>query len=292
MMSDEVDFVEPSCHSYLGDSLKDHNTRQVLQFNPEKIYRMLVIPLANVVLFPGETLPLRIQDPATIQWIQRNIEAVRSGDFSAQEGCLIGVLNKQVFHNSYGGFCTVGTVIEIRSSDMVSPNIRVRNAWYNNENDTSPEMVLTCKGVRRFTTMTGPRGMLGDVNSHGTSKIMRVMVLPEPAMHPYPFPSSAVTPADHMHSAVSYSKPSPFPYPLQCPLYPLHRTCTGAGFELGPFPDWVYAANSPSRLARRAYDAASRELQWKVQCIFMCMCMCMCLCVFCNKVCTSFAMFV
>lgn len=59
---------EPSTHSYLGDSLEDVHQRVYYEEN-EKL-SIPVVFLENIVLFPTETLPLRVHDANFVSFLQ------------------------------------------------------------------------------------------------------------------------------------------------------------------------------------------------------------------------------
>lgn len=52
--------MEPSAHAYLGEDLEDLRSKEVLIEG--ECYDLMIVCLSDVVLYPGETLPLRIRN--------------------------------------------------------------------------------------------------------------------------------------------------------------------------------------------------------------------------------------
>lgn len=144
--------LEASSHSYLGDQLRDTRARSNVSVDLNKTYRILLIPLADIVLFPGETIPLRIHNPNMVQNIQRIVEETESNEsLGATDGTcdFIGVVNNPRLDQYRTVLCRFGTTIDVRSISIP----RKRDAIVNNENETltrHEELVLTAKGKLRF----------------------------------------------------------------------------------------------------------------------------------------------
>ena len=69
-------------HSYLGDDLEAVRSRNFLNEGDE--CEILIIPLRNIILFPGDTLPLRLRNKSYI----RAIESLMKGTTKAFHGGL------------------------------------------------------------------------------------------------------------------------------------------------------------------------------------------------------------
>jgi hypothetical protein len=65
-MSQSGGVSSPSAHEYLGPDLETVRERILLE--PDTIHQLVLFPLHNVILFPGETIPLRIL-PSSFQKI-------------------------------------------------------------------------------------------------------------------------------------------------------------------------------------------------------------------------------
>ena len=142
---------EPACHSYLGEQLKDSRRRGTVEVIWEKEYRLLLIPLVDIVLFPGETIPLRLQDQNIVTHVKRIIQELECNPLGAEsnEGLMIGVVNNprtgRGRQNLVGWF---GTTIEVRSSSCTPLIPTVRS--YNDHVRSTEEVMLTGKGQYRF----------------------------------------------------------------------------------------------------------------------------------------------
>ncbi len=142
---------EPACHSYLGEQLKDSRRRGTVEVIWEKEYRLLLIPLVDIVLFPGETIPLRLQDQNIVTHVKRIIQELESNPLGAEnnEGLMIGVVNNprtgRGRQNLVGWF---GTTIEVRSSSC-TPLIPTARSYIDHVRSTE-EVMLTGKGQYRF----------------------------------------------------------------------------------------------------------------------------------------------
>jgi hypothetical protein len=110
--------LPPSLHPYLGSSLiENQQQRQFLV--PGSTYENLVlIPLHDVVLFPGSTLPLRLRSQALTRQIKQGLLSSETNH--------IGVIN-MVANNEMSN---VGSTIEVRMSN-------------NNNEEQDEEMILT-----------------------------------------------------------------------------------------------------------------------------------------------------
>lgn len=117
----------------------------------EKEYRLLLIPLVDIVLFPGETIPLRLQDQNIVSHVKRIIRELESNPLGAEnnEDLMIGVVNNprtgRGRQNLVGWF---GTTIEVRSSSCTPLTSIARS--YIDHNRSTEEVVLTGRGQYRF----------------------------------------------------------------------------------------------------------------------------------------------
>lgn len=112
----------------------------------KKTYRVLLVPLADIVLFPGETIPLRIHNPNLVDNIQRIVdETERNGasGIGAIDCDLIGVVNNPRLDRHRTVLCTFGTTIDVRSISFPSSRGDAVNRRFE-------ELVLTAKGMFRF----------------------------------------------------------------------------------------------------------------------------------------------
>ena len=152
-------FLEPSCHSYLGDQLKDTKIRQNINVDVDKTYTLLLLPLVDVVLFPGETLPLRISNPVLarkIISIQRHSERIQLQSAQNEEIVQIGIVNQIPSRNGRFSIGTIGTTIEIRSYHCNSSRNNPPSLHRVNSTNTtsSDEITLTGKGRHRFLILS------------------------------------------------------------------------------------------------------------------------------------------
>ena len=151
-MATEV-FSEPSCHSYLGESLKDSKRRDVvLDLKWGKEYRILLVSLSDIVLFPGETIPLRLQDQNIVNHVKRILNGLDSNNSMDSEDLIIGVVNCPRIGrgqpNLVGSF---GTTIEVRSSSCSLLN-QIINPY--GQNRYAEEIILTGRGQYRFKILS------------------------------------------------------------------------------------------------------------------------------------------
>lgn len=122
-------FRQAAAHSYLGQDLLDVVNplgREVLRAGSE--IDLLLIPLWRVVLFPGETLPLRLQQA----WMADGVRQVLSGHSPVNH---IGIAYARNISQDFSG---IGTIIEVRS---ISP-------------PDQEEVIIMSKGRHRFRTKT------------------------------------------------------------------------------------------------------------------------------------------
>lgn len=123
---------EAASHSYLGNELREFHLRMDLE--PGKEYRILLLPLPNTIVFPGETVPLRIHNSGFITKLQSLIERAKNSDPDAV--CNIGIVS---INSHLGSRCLnqFGVVSEIQSFQL-------------NNLGSSEEIILTVKGKCRF----------------------------------------------------------------------------------------------------------------------------------------------
>ena len=227
--------LEPACHSYLGPNLQDIRVRQGVNIDPLKAYELLLIPLHDIVLFPGETIPLRLQQRGVIERVESilNTSAFNELHGIKDNAMQIGIVNmysQQDSVNVFGVYrrrsntiCTIGTTIEVRSSfNTMDLESNARGAADNMPRRHAEELVLTAKGRHRFKIEQVRRDSPGGEILYATVKILQ----------------------DHMPSS---SK--------------IHTVGFGG---YGCFPRWVHRLNSPRFLARKCYDLVEASLAWKV----------------------------
>ncbi len=132
--------ADPASHGYLGNNMEDVKRRNVLLVN--ETYELLLLPIRDIILFPGETLPLRIQNPVFISEIQKLCESnVNVYGDAHDEVCHLGVVNAAWLTRSV---FPQGTTIEVRSKSRRS------GAAVANRSESDEELVLTSKGRHRF----------------------------------------------------------------------------------------------------------------------------------------------
>lgn len=196
--------LEPSCHSYLGYNLQDTNAWGSMDVDASVEHQVLLVPLPEIVLFPGETIPLRLQDPALVNRIKRILVQRSTRPIVAQSSEeLIGVVSLIRSRRGQTNVAPYGTVLDIKSSGPIDEN--------------RPELVLMAKGKWRF-------------------KIVRL----RSSDYGVYFATARIC-EDH--------KPS--------------QPHADAPFEA--FPLWVHLVNSPSVLAKRAYQLVESSLFWTVR---------------------------
>lgn len=118
---------EPAAHSYLGGNLETQQEYNDLRENEK--YEMVIFPLSDVVLFPGETLPLRISTANFLQILEFSHRKLNSTSVQ------LGILNI----SKQNGLSEIGTTTEIRTRTRIDSI------------DLNDEILLTVKGRHRFT---------------------------------------------------------------------------------------------------------------------------------------------
>lgn len=156
-------------HSYLGDA--QQRSFIIKDLIPGREYELLLYPLPDVVLFPGETLPLRLQSRDFIRKLQQQINAAIEGNEEVSSH--IGVVH--VYRRgSTGAICNYGTTIELQYT-------------HNNTTLDDEELILTSKGKFRFKIL--------QIRNTGIVPVAKVLILQDqlpsrPALQPVqnPFP--------------------------------------------------------------------------------------------------------
>jgi hypothetical protein len=120
-----------------------------------KEYRILLIALSDIVLFPGETIPLRLQDQNIVNHVKRILNDLDNSILNhstGSEDLIIGVVNCPRIGrgqpNLVGSF---GTTIEVRSSScsLLNQNINPYG-----QNRYAEEIILTGRGQYRFKILS------------------------------------------------------------------------------------------------------------------------------------------
>ena len=143
--------ANPASHSYLGDA--QQRSFIIKDLIPGREYELLLYPLPDVVLFPGETLPLRLQNREFIRKLHQQIQASINGNEEVTPH--IGVIH--VIRRGYSGsICEYGTTIELQYT-------------HNNTTLDDEELVLTSKGKYRFRLL--------NIRNTGLAPTARVMIL-------------------------------------------------------------------------------------------------------------------
>jgi Lon protease-like protein len=168
-------FVEPSCHSYLGNQLRDARKKQPFNINPDATYTVLLVALPDVVLFPGETIPLRLQHQELVTRIEQ-IMQMSGVDVDDQQ--FIGVLSVLPGRHGRSTLASFGTTVEINSSHRA----RMESRQLHHDEENRQEMILTGKGKFRFrlqSVRTDGPGIM-----YGRATIFPEEVLPSGKLHP------------------------------------------------------------------------------------------------------------
>jgi Lon protease-like protein len=175
-------FPEPSTHSYLGNPLHESYSRNILL--PDCVYDILLLPLPDVIIFPGETVPLRIQNRGFILRLGSSIRASERISNSTGEGsiaCHIGIIRHIRMH---GGSSVekIGTTVEIRST-------------HNNTTVNDEELIVTAKGRHRFEILkvkrnnnmtTGEAILTAQVRILNDSLMNPIVLSSSPSHNPFP----------------------------------------------------------------------------------------------------------
>lgn len=195
---------QPSIHSYLGDDLIDVKCRSIF-YDHDVVEDMIIIVLPEAVLFPGDTLPLRITNQNYVKKLYQLLFV------NASTATHFGVVNSS----------------QSQSNQMIGTTFEIRRKAFNRGSDFSEtgahrssidEIILNAKGRTRFQAISKRRqdGIL----------YATVRILPECCQYiPYHqtspifiYSSKKALSQHHQHSSVStcLSFP-PWAYNLQCP---------------------------------------------------------------------------
>ena len=182
-------------HSYLGDDLEAVRSRNFLNEGDE--CEILLIPLRNIILFPGDTLPLRLRNKSYIRAIENLMKGTTKAFHGGLNSLHLGVVNLSDDRVKKGFIGTTSEIRGHRSHIMDSPrggssssNVNGRfNTGIDAASHEIDEMVLTAKGCHRFQ-------VLEDVKTLNGVLTARVLILGEniPRFHrelasTSPFPS-------------------------------------------------------------------------------------------------------
>lgn len=151
-------------HSYLGDNLETIRSRNFLNEGAE--YELLIVPLRNIILFPGDTLPLRLRNKSYVTALENLTKVPASNYLEETNSFHLGVVNLTSNRIAVG---TVGTTSEIRGhrSQEVSSSGRMPG-----EQQCEQEMIVTAKGCHRFRLLEEARRVKGVL-------VARVVILSE-----------------------------------------------------------------------------------------------------------------
>jgi Lon protease-like protein len=142
----EIIFLTMASHSYLGD-IQAIRSRSFLNECYE--YEIIILPLPNIVLFPGETVPLRIRNQSYIEAIEKLMNKQENTFHGGLTSLHLGVVNqdKEIIVGS------IGTTSEIRYSNSST----VFRTPVDPDSTAVDEVVLTAKGCHRFRVLEKPR---------------------------------------------------------------------------------------------------------------------------------------
>jgi Lon protease-like protein len=166
--------IEPACHSYLGGNLRSAGLRPLV-VDPEASSKVLLITLPDVVLFPGETVPLRIQDELLANRVNDIITWNRSlGDAEANvaDMQLIGILTVVRTRTGRAALATVGTILDLKSSHFTESSLL-------GGTHQARELVLTAKGRYRFKVQSVR------MESHGVRYATATVLVDSPCVAPW-----------------------------------------------------------------------------------------------------------
>jgi Lon protease-like protein len=152
-------------HSYLGDKLEAIRSRVFLKEGNE--YELLIIPLRNIILFPGDTLPLRLRNRSYIKAVEGLLKGTSTNYLGGMNSVHLGIVNLTDDDEPITSG-TVGTTSEVRGhrSQLLSDN------RLTGEPDEMEEMIVTAKVCQRFRLLEDPRRVNG-------VKVARVLILSE-----------------------------------------------------------------------------------------------------------------
>ena len=151
-------------HSYLGDNLETIRSRNFLKEGSE--YELLIVPLRNIILFPGDILPLRLRNVSYVKALE-NLTRVPATDYLEEMNRFhLGVVN---LTNNRIVAGTVGTTSEIRGHRSQEV---INNSQLTGEQQCEQEMIVTAKGCHRFRLLEEARRVKGVL-------VARVRILPE-----------------------------------------------------------------------------------------------------------------
>lgn len=134
-------------HSYLGD-IQAIRSRSFLNESHE--YEMIILSLPNIVLFPGETVPLRIMNQSYIEAIEKLMHKQETSFHGGLGSLHLGVVNqdKEILVGN------IGTTSEIRYSNSSTSHLR---SSMDLDSIIPDEVILTAKGCHRFRVLEKPR---------------------------------------------------------------------------------------------------------------------------------------
>ncbi|XP_071961670.1 protein cereblon-like [Antedon mediterranea] len=135
----------PTAHSYLGNDLEEYSGRTI--HDDESYVTLPLMPLNNVVLIPGQTIPLQLLDPRKISMMRHVLQKDRT----------FGVVS--VGQDFEQGVASVGTTAEIYSVKE------------NDENGLE-NMKIKAMGRQRFKIMDISRQTDGNM-------VAKVQILPD-----------------------------------------------------------------------------------------------------------------
>jgi hypothetical protein len=102
----------PSHHSYLGSDLRD--IRERIFFDEETVISLPVISLDSVIIFPTETIPLRISYPPLVSYLRtHSLSSVSPSGSDNPIPMVLAVLSKY-FSSETNRYlvATIGTIVE------------------------------------------------------------------------------------------------------------------------------------------------------------------------------------
>ena len=125
------------------DKIKDNNASAIWS---NAIF-VSILELGDVVLFPGYSLPLRLQDPQWTRYLSQKISNVRSFQNLQELDVIIGIVPR--LDESADLRNRIGTLVVVESVNTLDADENI----YENDGYRYDEIILTVKGIQRFVVI-------------------------------------------------------------------------------------------------------------------------------------------
>lgn len=260
--TDEGAAASASSHAYLGEDFQAIHTRNLFSAS-SVVDEIPLLLLSGVILFPGDTLPLRIHKSTNAALYCYFTFRDNSDSKVLGTNCehnLLGIVNemhavddsevlnyKKRFAVNDKEICPVGVLVDILSFHRESVD----------------EIMMIAKGIQRFEIL--------DLNVHTRMMSERVSRLTVGQLR-----------------ILDDMEPHYVPH-MESPELLVNRTGGGSGYQgnceslggflqrgVNPFPQWVYNLNCTACLAASSYISYIASLRWQVcPCFLICLYVCM-----------------